>query len=810
MTRSIRRLVRLLAVLAPLLAAHGGAKAQEAADPALPASDERIQQLIQTLEDPARREQLITSLQALLAAQGEPPAAFRAQPPAESPRRAAVETEAGSGARARPAPEVAPPAEPEPEAVAQPELPAAAQDAVGRLLSEISARTAIVRDVVETVVSDIQQIPDLVRWAEEQLRNPVARELWVAVGVRVTSVLGVGILAYQAVGLSTRRLRRRIVASEGEGLIDRISRMVVWLMIELLPVVVFVIAAYAVLAMAGTDELAPRVAVPLVMAVVIVRTSVAGARVLFAPNAPGLRVLPLDDAAAAFGLRWTRRLLNTGVYGYFLLEAARLVGMPWGMYGLVLHFLLLAIAIMVITLVVKIRQPVAGAIASLGEEGRSPALRRLPWRTLASLWHVLVLLYVLSIYLVWALQIPGGFRMLLEATVGTVLVAVAGWLAWRGVALAVDRPERPSADEEHGSEALMPGFGRRADRYLPLLGTLARGVVILGVGLGLLQVWGFGTLTWLFSEDGSDVIGHVVTVSVIILITVGVWELISLMIERHLSETDEEGNLKASNRTRTLLTIMRNALLIFLSLVALFLVLSELGLNIAPLLAGAGVIGIAIGFGSQKLVQDIITGLFILLGDTVRVGDVIEVGGRAGIVEQTTMRTIALRDLAGNVHTIPYSSIDTVMNYTKDFSYALLDIAVSYRENVDEVIQVLRDLGTELNRDPAHRRNILEPLEILGVDALSDSGVIIKVRFKTRPLFQWMIGREFRRRVKNRFDELGIEIPYPHRTLYFGTDRQGRAAAARVDLQQPQAPAGTPEVDEPLPEAALLAQPRGG
>jgi small conductance mechanosensitive channel len=213
------------------------------------------------------------------------------------------------------------------------------------------------------------------------------------------------------------------------------------------------------------------------------------------------------------------------------------------------------------------------------------------------------------------------------------------------------------------------------------------------------------------------------------------------------------------------------------------------------------VIGLAIGFGSQKLVQDIITGMFVLFSDTMRVGDVVEVGGRAGVVEAVTIRTVVLRDYGGNVHTIPYSAIDTVTNLTKEFSYAVFDIGVGYRENVDEVMQVLRDLGAEMRQDPYFRRLILEPLEVAGVDRFADSAVVIKARFKTRPLRQWEVAREFNRRIKNRFDELRIEIPFPHQTLYFGADKQGRAPPAHVAVHYAE-PAAGERAEEPEPGQA--------
>jgi small conductance mechanosensitive channel len=210
-------------------------------------------------------------------------------------------------------------------------------------------------------------------------------------------------------------------------------------------------------------------------------------------------------------------------------------------------------------------------------------------------------------------------------------------------------------------------------------------------------------------------------------------------------------------------------------------VLAEIGVNANALLAGAGVVGLALGFGSQRLVQDLITGLFILVGDTVRVGDVVDLGGKAGVVEAISMRTITLRDYNGNVHTIPYSSINIVTNMTKDFSFAVFDIGVAYKEDVDRVMDVLRELESQLRREWPYRRLIQEPLEIAGVDAFRDSAVIIKARFKVRAGEQWKVGREFNRRIKKRFDELGIEIPFPHQTVYFGRDKEDSGPPVEIE-----------------------------
>jgi len=197
------------------------------------------------------------------------------------------------------------------------------------------------------------------------------------------------------------------------------------------------------------------------------------------------------------------------------------------------------------------------------------------------------------------------------------------------------------------------------------------------------------------------------------------------------------------------------------------------------------VVGLAIGFGAQTLVKDIITGIFILTEDQIAVGDVVRIGTHSGLVEQLTLRTIRLRDLAGNVHIIPFSEVTTVENMTKDFSRYVFEVGVAYREDTDEVAQVLYDIADELRADEVYGPLIVAPFEVMGVDSFGDNAVNIRARITTQPIQQWKVGREFNRRMKKRFDELGIEIPFPHRTLYFGVDKDGNAPEGRIALVQP-------------------------
>lgn len=233
-------------------------------------------------------------------------------------------------------------------------------------------------------------------------------------------------------------------------------------------------------------------------------------------------------------------------------------------------------------------------------------------------------------------------------------------------------------------------------------------------------------------------------------------------------------------RTQTLGSIVRYVLIIAIIIVAAMTLLKGLGIEIAPILAAAGIVGLAVGFGAQSLVKDVISGFFILLEDQIRVGDVVEISGKGGLVEKINLKTTILRDLAGNVHYVPNGHIDVVTNMTKDFSRYVFDIGVAYREDVDEVIEVIKEVDEELRSDPDYKDEILEPIEILGLDQFANSAVIVKARTTTMPIKQWRVGREFNRRLKKKFDERKIEIPFPHVTLYMGQDKQGQSPPLRI------------------------------
>jgi len=229
----------------------------------------------------------------------------------------------------------------------------------------------------------------------------------------------------------------------------------------------------------------------------------------------------------------------------------------------------------------------------------------------------------------------------------------------------------------------------------------------------------------------------------------------------------EERHGELEKRAVTLGAIFRKTATVCIWLLALVMCLKEAGFDIGPILAGAGVVGLAVGFGAQNLVRDVLSGLFLLMENQIRINDVVLINGTGGLVEQINLRTTVLRGLDGTVHIFPNGTIQTLANMTREYSYYVFDMGVAYKEDTDHVVEVMQDVAARLMAEEKYKPLILEPLEILGVDRFADSAVIIKARIKTLPVQQWTVGREMNRRLKKRFDELGIEIPFPQRTVHF-------------------------------------------
>jgi moderate conductance mechanosensitive channel len=270
----------------------------------------------------------------------------------------------------------------------------------------------------------------------------------------------------------------------------------------------------------------------------------------------------------------------------------------------------------------------------------------------------------------------------------------------------------------------------------------------------------------------------VLLIAILALALIRATRLLVSRFEHELNVRTSLDALERAKRARTLGSVVNKVATALIAGIAVLMTLREFQVDIAPVLTGAGIVGLGVGFGAQTLVRDIISGFFLILEDQVRVGDAAAINGVGGLVEEINLRTIVLRDVEGTVHVFPNGAIQTLANRSKDFSYYVIDLAISYREDPDRVAKILREIGAELQADPTFSPWILEPVEIFGVDSFRDWSVGLKMRIKTVPLKQWDVGREFRKRIRKRFEDENIEIPFP-----------APAAAVRKDNSQAHGPA---------------------
>ncbi len=752
-------MIRLLFLLLALaLPAHAQAPATPAAGPTAAQS----QQVLELLKDPAKRAQLITVLEALakVAPTIPTPTIPAAAPPAPPPAPAATPPAADAGREA--AIQLAP-------------------DSVGaQLIVDVSHRlNELSADFVHTVRT-ITDFPLLVSFVQQLLNDPWSRNQLFETAWRLVLVIGGGLAAQWAARRLLARplaaLTRRAGETADPGLagiaeaeagqsellpppsplpwamLRRTPAVLGRLVLLLLPVLAFLAACYLLLGTElGHQPIARLVILGFTNAYATCRAITGVLRALSGPGGPSLFALPPESAS--YALRWTRRIAAVGVFGYTLAE----VGLLFGLYRIA-HDALLKIVVLVIYLMLSIiilqnRAVVSGWVRAQPDAVGPMAMLR---NRAASFWHVAAIFYLLALWAVWALAVPDGFTRLLRvvALSGLILFA-ARWAITAGHALLARWTKMPA-----DITGRYPDIDQRLSVYHPFARAVVH-VAVWGVAaVAIMEAWHIDALGWFATgHPGARLLGALGTIGATLLIAVIVWESANAAIRRHLDQLSREAQLSRSARLRTLLPMLRTTLFVTITLVAGLMVLSEIGVNIAPLLAGAGVLGIAIGFGSQKLVQDVITGLFLLLENTMQVGDAVTLGGLSGSVEALSVRTIRLRALDGSVHIIPFSAVTTVTNMTRDFGYAVLEVPIGLTEDQDKVSGILRDIAQGLRNELQWRDAIREDIEIFGLDKFVAGAFILQARMKTTAGQRWAVRRELNRRIKQRFDEDAIDSP---------------------------------------------------
>ncbi len=644
-----------------------------------------------------------------------------------------------------------------------------------QFLDRISERVDNVSRQLVSAATTVLDIPKYLQWAKDSVVQQDSRTRVLTALGNIILILMAGVLVQWLVGRLLEHPRDAVEARIEDRLWLRLALLVLRTFLDLVPVIAFAGATYGVLAVLDPETITRLITVAIINAGLITKAILVVARLVFAPRVETLRILAIGDETANYAFVWVRRFSYLTIYGFFAINTALLLGMPIASYTVFAKMLGLSIGMLLIMIVVQNRGPVSEIIRG-DASGTIGNVRR----RIADIWHILLILYLISVYIVWVFEVAGGFQFALRATLITIVIAVAARLF---VATATHVIRSGFALSED-LKIRLPGLEARANLYLPWLLATVRVLVYLLCTFAILQAWGFSIFSWLAEPIGRVLISKVFSITIIIAAAIVVWELVSAAIEHYLNATDVTGGkVSRSQRILTLLPLLRNIVFVVLAVIVVLTVLSELGINIGPLLAGAGVVGLAVGFGAQTLVKDVITGLLFLIEDAIAVGDVVQLGSHSGVVETVTVRSLRLRDLSGTVHQIPFSEVSSVINMTKDFSFAVMDIGVAYRENVDEVIEIIKQVALELRADPEFKQHIIDDIEVLGLDRFDDSAVVIRARIKTKPIMQWAVRRGFNKLLKQSFDRHGIEIPFPHQTIFFGEDKAGSAPAAPVRLE---------------------------
>ena len=614
--------------------------------------------------------------------------------------------------------------------------------------------------------------------------------------------LGMVIVATVALFLIFRHLVRPLFSrlnqwSLSATNLNPVIRLVICVILAALVDVAVVALAYiggnlaATFAVGETGELSTRASLFL-NAFLIIELIKTGMRMLFSSRYDALRLLPISAAEARYWNRWLARLI--GLVGYGMLVVAPLAStyLTPALGQAVGTLIMLGAFVYAVVVVLKNRLRMRGELKGIALRSDFTATR-ISLQLLARTWHLIALAYFLMVLVLTLTRPADALPFVLFATLKSVAAVVVGILLSNLLTHSIGRRIQLSDDLRQKLPLLEP----RLNSYIPNALRIIRTLILISVVLLVLDAWGaFNLAAWYASESGRTIVGTLFSVAMILLLAIALWLTLASLIEHKLNPS--ANHAIPSARAQTLLSLFRNALAITLLTMTIMIVLAEIGINIGPLIAGAGVLGLAIGFGAQKLVQDIITGIFIQVENAMNTGDVVTVGGITGTAERLSIRSVGIRDLSGTYHVVPFSSVDTVSNYMREFGNHLGEYNIAYRENIDEAIEQLQLAYEALKENTEHGHKLLAPLDVAGVTTLGDNGVTIRVIIKTTPGDQWGVGRAYNRLVKMHFDAAGIEVPFPHTTLYFGQDKNGSAAPANLRVMQQDftidgSPAGQPK-----------------
>lgn len=632
---------------------------------------------------------------------------------------------------------------------------------------------------VESLVERAETLGRQLLEAPDQLSGLLEGEAAIAL-VDATIELALLIVATVATFLLLRRISRRMDRRLGESGRDAGFRRTLLLILTSIIIDICVVllawaAGYvvAVMFIGPVGDLGIRESMYLNAFLVVELVKVA-LRTVLSPNTAMLRPIAIPDGAAKKMSRWLSVVVSVLGYGQLLLAPVVSEQASWLAGQSMVVLVALIALLMLITLTLSNRRAVADWLLVDRNMSSGPRFTQ----SLAHAWHWPLMLYLIALFVI-VLTRPGGVLLPVLGASAQILAAVIGGamaaqMISRSIAKGVHLPE-------HVNQRL-PLLERRLNVFVPKALALLRILIAAAVVAFALNSIGVLDLNaWLEGNIGYQATASIISVLMIMIASFGIWLGVSSYIDYRLNP---DFGAAPTAREKTLLTLGRNAFTILLIAIAGMFALSEIGLDIAPLLASAGVLGLAIGFGAQKMVQDIITGVFIQFENAINVGDVVTVGGTTGAVEALTIRSVSLRDVHGVFHIIPFSSVDMVSNYMRGFGLYVMDMGIAYREDIDEAKAAMFDAFTELRATQEWGQFIIADLDWMGLNSFGDSAVVLRARVKCVAGKQWAVGRAYNAILKRVFDARGIEIPFPHQTIYFGEDKNGAAPPAHVALTE--------------------------
>ncbi|SER39126.1 Mechanosensitive ion channel [Faunimonas pinastri] len=581
------------------------------------------------------------------------------------------------------------------------------------------------------------------------------------------------------------RKRSRIKSSWR--LLRRLPLVLLRFVLDLVPVIAFAILGNFLLSTGlGSIRTTRLVVLAIVNAYVACRVVMCVVRMLVSPGAPRLRLIPIGQDNARLLESWLRRVVGLAIFGVTLIDAAQLLGLSRAGHDTLGKLLALVVHALLIAMVLKFRKPLSAAIRS---DRADPGFWGVLRNRLAEAWPTLAIIVIVALWFGVALGSEPDYGRFFTLAILSIAVLIAGRVVWIVLLGLTDRllQASPHGGARHGA-------GTHASRLHPLVRKVISVLVALAVLLVLLQVWGFHVTSWFRTgATGGRVLSALLTIGFIFLAAFAVWDLTNAAMERHILRLSRQDQIVKSARWRTLQPIMRTILAIVIIVFVGLTALSEIGVNIAPLLAGAGIIGVGLSFGSQKLVQDFITGIFLLLENAMQVGDWVTVAGVSGVVEDLSIRTVRLRAGDGSVHIIPFSSVTSVNNTNKGQGNADISVSVAYSEDTDRVSQALKDIAAEMRQDPDFAPMILQDFALWGVNSVEGSVVTIVGRFPCTTAGRWGVFREFNRRMKKRFQEMGIVLANPTQSVvvHKAADEEAKVASQPAE-QDTSTPATTP------------------